>query len=149
MNEERRKVLEMLESGAISAEEAARLMDCLGEETAASKETPHADGSAEAGGASERMQGKKLRVCVKGTMENDKKINVDVSIPLILARFADDIIMNCVPQAANDELKKNGIDLRALNIGKIVDTFETLEDDIVDADIDDEETKLKVRVYVG
>lgn len=144
MNNEKEKILDMIENGTITAEDGARLLECLGEtaekEKAAEKTQIRSDG--------ERMKGKKLRVDVNGFTEKDQKINVNVSVPLILARYADNIIENCVPDNAMDGLKKNGVDLRSLNISKIVETFETLEEDIINVDIKDPDTDMKVRVYV-
>ncbi|MDL2217549.1 hypothetical protein LJC27_02710 [Christensenellaceae bacterium OttesenSCG-928-M15] len=149
MNSERLKVLEILAKGNISAEEAAKLLDVLDEkqkEATAASEPPRTAEPARHG--DDRLRGKKLRVAVNGNMPDMQNMNVDVSIPLVLARFADDIIANCIPHEADEELKKSGINLRSLNIGKIVDTFESLDEDIVNADIDQDDTKLKVRVYV-
>lgn len=144
MNEEKLKVLEMLAQGTINAEEAARLLDCLEENS--EKERTAEDRRRK--DTARRMEGKKLRVEVLGDTKEAKKMNVNVSIPLVLARYADNIIANCVPQAANEELAKQGISLRDLNIGQIVDTFETLEEDIVNADIEEDGAAMKVRVYV-
>ncbi|MBC8530456.1 SHOCT-like domain-containing protein [Gehongia tenuis] len=144
ISDEKQKVLDMLEQGSITAEEAARLLDALEagakQERSQRSEQMHSD--------AKRMQGKKLRVEVNGFVEGDKRINVNVSVPLVLARYADNIIANCVPKDVNRELSTNGIDLSQLKIGELVDTFESLEEDIVNADIDQEDTKLKVRVYV-
>lgn len=144
MNSEQQKVLDMLEKGTINAEEATRLLDCL-------EENNEKERTAESGRVQQnakRMKGKKLRVEVNGSTEESKEIHVNVSVPLVLARYADNIIANCVPASANDELSKQGIDLRHLNISQIVDTFEDLDEDIVNVDLDQDETCMKVRVYV-
>ncbi|WP_040198174.1 SHOCT-like domain-containing protein [Candidatus Soleaferrea massiliensis] len=141
MNSEKQKVLEMLANGTISAEEAERLLECLEE-----------DAKKEAAGIrlqkDDRTQGKKLRVQVNGCTEEDGKINVNVSVPLVLARYADNIIANCIPASADKELKENGFDLRSLKIGEIIDTIENLDEDIANVDIVQDATDLKVRVYV-
>ena len=134
MDREKQRVMEMLEQGRITPDEAARLLDCL--ESVRVQED------------AQRMRGKKLRVDVNGYMEKDKKINVNVSVPLVLARYADNILSNCVPKDVRGELKDKGIDLTALNIGAIVDMFETLEEDIVNVDLDQDGSVMKVRVYV-
>jgi hypothetical protein len=141
---DKQQVLEMLATGKISADEAARLLESLEDahsrSAAAESERRQHDAV--------RMQGKKLRVEVNGFVEVNKKINVNVSIPLILARHVDNLLANCMPDEAHTELIKQGIDLRKLNISQIVDTFEDLEEDIVNADIDHDDACLKVRVYV-
>nr|WP_122012184.1 hypothetical protein [Maliibacterium massiliense] len=144
MQTEREKVLELLANGSINAQEAARLLDCLEEGDAKARDAAHAHREADA----QRMQGKKLRIDVKGHTKDEGKINVNVSVPLVLARYADNIIAKCVPESASNEMAKNGIDLRNLNISEIVDTFETIQEDIVNADIDQDDTQMKVRVYV-
>ena len=144
MKNERERVLEMLSQGQITSEEAARLLDCLSDNIEKQRqeenERVHID--------AKRMKGKKLHIDVNGFTEGDKKINANVSVPLVLARYADNIIANCVPESATKGLKEKGIDLRQLNISKIVDTFEDLEEDIINADIDQDDVKMKVRIYV-
>jgi len=143
MNVEKQKILDMLAEGKISAEEAGKLLECL--------ETPEV---ADVRLASEetrpngRLSGKKLRVEVKGFMDDGKKMDVNVSVPLVLARYVDNLIASCLPQAAHEELAKQGINLRQLNIGQLVDALEDLDEDIVNADIKQDEMDLKVRVYV-
>ncbi|MFQ7280865.1 MAG: hypothetical protein ACLRP7_01105, partial [Christensenellales bacterium] len=73
---------------------------------------------------------------------------VNECFPLVLDRYADIIFSNCVPKDVRGELKDKGIDLTALNIGAIVDMFETLEEDIVNVDLDQDGSVMKVRVYV-
>lgn len=141
MNAEKQKVLEMLSQGQINAEEAARLLECL--------EEPNGRAAAVGViGSNERFKGKKLRVKVNGEMEEDKKMDVNVSVPLALAGYVDDLISSCLPEAANRELMAQGINLRQLNIGRLVETLENLEEDIVNADIDQDKMDIKVRVYV-
>ena len=144
MNTEKQKILDMLAQGKINADEAARLLECL-EEPGAAKDTPPA---AEKPRSNERLSGKKLRVEVKGYMEDGKKMDVNVSVPLVLARYVDNIIVACVPDVAHEELAKQGINLRQINIGQLVDALEDLDEDIVNADIKQDEIDLKVRVYV-
>lgn len=139
MSTEREKILEMLQSGRISAQEAAQLLDCL--EPAQPLPAPSLD-------KMPNLQGKKLRVIVKGDAEELKNINVNVSVPLALARVVDTILENCIPNVAADELKKQGIDLRTFRIGDILSTLESLDEDLVNVDIDSEKAKMKVRVYV-
>ena len=45
-------------------------------------------------------------------------------------------------------MKAQGIDLRQLNLGAIVDVFEELEEDIVNVRVKDAHNDLLVRVYV-
>ena len=145
MNSEKQKILEMLENGSISAQEAAQLLDCLGDD----KEQKPGERPVEAvPGIKNKNSGKKIRIMVKGADPENKKIDVNVSVPMALARMVDGIVENCLPDSANKELAKQGINLKALKLGELMDTMETLDEDIVDVDIDGEDTKMKVKVYV-
>ena len=143
MDTERQKVLDMLSKGQISAEEAARLLESLEEAAGGGLRA-----IGEATRSDARFKGKKLRVKVNGYMERDKKVNVNVSVPLTLASYVDNLIASCLPEAANRELMDQGINLRQLNIGQLVDALENLDEDIVNADIDQDDMSLTVRVYV-
>ena len=148
MNTEKQKVLELLAQGQINAEEAAKLLECLEEPEAKDSKQPAAVGVI---GVNEQLKGKKLRVQVNGyTKEkNDtQKIDVNVSVPLVLARYVDNLIASCLPEAANRELLAQGINLRQLNIGQLIDALENLDEDIINADIKQDGTDLTVRVYV-
>jgi hypothetical protein len=156
MNTEKQTILDMLAQGKISADEAARLLECLeppGEKGAPGNKnmllicdepSPTREGPRPNG----RLTGKKLRVEVKGFMEDGKKMDVNVSVPLVLARYVDNLIASCLPEAAHEELAKQGINLRQINIGQLVDALEDLDEDIVNADVKQDEMDLKVRVYV-
>jgi hypothetical protein len=143
MNTEKQKVLDMLAQGWINADEAARLLERL-DEPGDLASLP-ADGESR---TNRQARGRKLRVQVKGFMEEGKKVDVDVGVPLALARYVDNLVASCLPEAANRELMKQGIDLRRLKIGQLADTLENLDEDIVNADINQEGTDMKVRVYV-
>lgn len=150
MNTEKQKILEMLENGQITATEAAQLLDAIGGAGGNTSDRA-AGGSSSVSSvvvASNTGNGsKKLRVKVNGLAEQSP-INVDVAIPLALARVADSIIANCMPTAAHEELSKQGINIKELKIGEMIDTLESLDEDIVNVDIDNEDAKMKVRVYV-
>jgi len=143
MTTEKQKILDMLEQGKVSADEAARLLECL-EEPGDKDARP----ASEEPRRNERLTGKKLRVDVKGFAEDGKKMDVNVSVPLVLARYVDNLLVSCLPEAAHEELSKQGINLRQINIGQLVDALEDLDEDIVNADIKQDEMDLKVRVYV-
>ena len=81
MNNEKQKILDMLEKGTITPADAAKLLECLGESQR--EETALVRQSAQ------RMKGKKLRVQVEGSTEESEDLRVNVSVPLVLARYAD------------------------------------------------------------
>lgn len=144
MKSEQMKVLEMLQEGTITAEEAATLLESM-EEVPVQPERKAAQVPSSADKAN--MTGKKLRIEVNGS-DYDEAYNVNVAIPLVLARFTDNIIENCVPEEVNDRLEDKGINLRRLNLRELIDTIETLDEDIVNIDYDAEDKPAKVRIYV-
>lgn len=98
--------------------------------------------------SAQRMKGKKLRVQVEGSTEESEDLHVNVSVPLVLARYADNFLSTCLPASAAEGMKAQGIDLRQLDLGAIVDVFEELEEDIVNVRVKDAHNDLLVRVYV-
>lgn len=140
MNNERQKILDMIDQGTITAADGARLLECLGESQEKESEMAHE--------TARRMKGKRLRILVTGR-EEGKKLNVDVKVPLVLARYADNIIQNVVPEKAQNGIKEKGIDLKGLNLSEIVDVFEELEEDILDVHILEEEEGTDLQVRIG
>lgn len=140
MNSEKEKILDMIDKGTISPQDAARLLEALGETEEKQKEQIHQRAL--------RMKGKSLYVKVNGRDSENKQVNVNVRVPLVLARYADNIISTCVPASVTDDLKREGIDLRNIDIGGIIDVFEELDEDIVNVDVGEGENCMKVRVYV-
>lgn len=137
MTAEKQKILELLENGKITAAEATKLLDALEDGTEVRNDSDF---------NSSKSKGKKLRVKVDGVAEG-QKIKVDVAVPIALGRMIDGILVNCVPTVAQDELNKQGIDISSIRIGDMLDAMGDSGEDIVNADIDSDEAKMKVRVY--
>ncbi len=147
MSSEKLKILEMLESGKITAQEAEQLLDALGPEAKSAGQAPK-PGIEPLSPPRPESKGKKLRVYVVGETEKDKNMNVNVAVPMALARLVDNVIENCIPAEALEEMKKQGVDLKAIRFGELVSTLENLDEDIVNADIKAEDADFRVRVYV-
>jgi hypothetical protein len=129
MSEERKKILEMLAAGKITAEEAERLIAAL--ETAESRERHSAAPRSSVG------KPRYLRVVVD---DAEHKVNVRVPMKLIRAGIK---LSALIPQQAVDLAKEeSGIDLSQLNPDNLDEIIENLDDFTVD--IDGEE---KVRIF--
>jgi hypothetical protein len=120
MNEEKRRILKMVEEGKISADEAAQLMEAL-ESTAEEPVTRAAGQTAEGEEASRVL---KIRVFNKGSEEP----KVNLNIPLRFIGF----LKNMIPQSEKEKIERRGFDLDELmdraehgSIGTIMD----IEDD--------------------
>jgi hypothetical protein len=113
-DEERMKILKMLEKGKIKAEEAARLLEAVGE-----------GGAEPAAGPAAKGRGKTLHIRVfRGGSERP---NVNVNVPLSLAKWA----LKFVPEHAKARVGEKEVDLDELGtlldegVGELV----TVEDE--------------------
>ncbi len=136
MNEEKRKVLEMLSQGKITVEEAEKLLAAVGAETA----EPEAS-------ASGKPSWKYLRVQVEpgpGNAHGDR-VNIRVPFKLIRAglKFAAFIPQN-VHGKVNEALKEKGmnVDLAKITPQDLEDLVSNLNDMTVEVDGED-----KVRIF--
>lgn len=132
--EEKKKILEMISAGKISAEEGMKLLDALGE----SKE--------------EISLKKKIYKTLKVRVEVEKdEVRVNLSVPLSIIKLASGFT-KFIPEEAMDDIEKNGVDLKSIDLKKIVEELESgeLEDPtICDIDINDKEDgKVLVKIYV-
>ena len=140
MNEQRRKILQMLAEGKITADEAERLIDALEQERPESppKATPRP-----------KPQPKYLRVVVSSAdnVGGGEPGRVNVRIPLQLLRAGVRLTSLIPPQAltqVNAQLNKSGvpIDLTQLKPQHIEELIEQLDD--VTVDVDQPDAKVQV-----
>jgi hypothetical protein len=144
MKEERRKILNMLGEGKISAQEADALLDALSLSAAAdaaplATTSPTRTASATAP--------KYLRVLVEGHEDGkENKVNVRVPFDLIRAGMRLAALLPAVAyQPVNRALKENGIDL---DVSKIKpENLEDLVSHLQELSIDVDDGAEKVRVF--
>lgn len=108
MQEERMRILKMVEEGKVSADDASKLLDALASARAPEEET--------------QVGGKKIRIRV--TDPRSGKQTVNLTIPIGLARFAAKLI----PAKKKEQMLADGVDIDQIisqisteNIGKVVD----------------------------
>jgi hypothetical protein len=136
MNEERRRILNMLADRKITAEEADGLLEALGQSEPASN-----------GSGTTPQEAKFLRVLVEGG-EGDPGGKVNVRVPLNLLR-AGVRLAALLPTVASDHinqaLKKSGVDI---DISKVKpENLEELVDHLRDLSVDVASRGEKVRVF--
>jgi len=138
MSSHQRKILDMLSSGQITAEEAERLLDAV--------ERPAAPGEPAA-----RSAPKYLCVMVdapEGSAANSANpITVNVRVPLQLLRAGVKLASLLLPEAlaiANRSLGEKGIklDLSQLNAGNVDELIEALREMTVDVDAEGARVKV-------
>ncbi len=129
LQDERKKVLDMLAAGQINVDQASELLRALGDAGPASPEPPpppRRSGTA-----------RLLRISIDANDDGDgDRAKIRVNVPLGLAKFASRFL----PKEARSELEAQGIDLSEL-ITAI--STETPEGRLVDIDVDDDDTGRK------
>jgi len=146
MNENRKRILEMLAAGEISAEQAERLIAALEKEP-----VPKAS-SATAGNTSSRPQDwpKYLRVVVEAeeSQEGHGPAKVNVRVPMQLLR-AGVRLTGIIPPLArakvNEALHRQGIDVDVNELKP--DNLEELIYQLKELTVDIDDQKNKVRVF--
>lgn len=142
MDENHKKVLDMLADGKISAAEAERLLDKLAGGTATARPTGQEE--ARTSGPPQAAEGKRgapkyLRVVVQ-SHDGD---NVNVRVPMALIRTG--IKMGALlPEQAREELSKHGVDLSEMSNMNADELVEALAELTVDVESSDGDT---VRIF--
>ena len=142
MSEERRKVLQMLSDGQVSAEEAERLLDAV--------ERPSAVATTALATPPARPRYLRVEVHAEGT--EDGPVRVNVRVPIQLLRAGVKLASVIPPQAqahVNDALRESGVpfDLSRLRPEDLDELVEHLQDLTIDVDQDGDKEKVKVRVF--
>jgi len=145
VNEDRRKILDLLAQGKITADEAERLIAALEKEPAAASSGNGPD-------ARPKGRPKYLRVMVESqegtTPDNPSLVNVRVPMQLLRAGVR---LVSLIPVQARDHvngaLKENGVpfdlsQIRPENLEEIVDQLDDLT-----VDVDQKNEKVKVKVF--
>lgn len=135
MSNEKMRILEMVQSGQITPEEALELMTAV-EEPEAKSNITHSS-----------LSNRFLRVKVHGST-NVKK--VDVNIPLSLIKIATNF-MHLIPAEAQKQMKEKGLDLSSIDFDELIKQIDEgiANSKLVDVEINDEtEGDMQVEVYV-
>lgn len=125
MNEEKRKILEMVKEGKVTFEEAEQLLDKLNL-SESSENTPKI-----------RKPNSKRFLRVRVT--EDDKVKANVNIPIALAEVG----LNLIPK---DKLKVDGKQINMDQILKLIE--EGTEGELVNIDAEDEGKNYKVNIFI-
>ena len=128
--DERDRILGMLESGKISAEQAAVLLDAVASPGTAPDQAGRATGTGKA--PKPKPPAQLLRITVDAREGHGDPTKVHVNVPLKLARFASRFL----PKEARAELEGQSIDLAELlsSLGDEVPDGPLVDIDASDAD---------------
>lgn len=140
MSDEKMRILEMIQSGQITAAEGRDLLSALDDSETAK---PAGLGAVPDGN-------RYLRVRV--TTGDHTKVNINVPLRLLkVAGKLADVAVKCIPAQARREMQDKGVDLSDINFDELVEAIDNglVDGKLVDIDTDDpQEGPTKVEVYV-
>jgi len=142
---EKTRILNLLRDGAITTEEAEKLLDALESRREAEYE-PEPVVLKDSRG----RKPKKLRIVVDSDEAKKGKSKVNVSIPISLIRTLGPIALSSIPKKTKQELDEQGIDVAAI-LAQVEEMIESgADEDFINVDSGDDggEGTSKVRVYV-
>lgn len=129
MNEERMRILKMIQEGTLSAEEGARLLDALG--------NPEGEQGRPASEGEPRGKGRFLRIRVYDSVTGREKVNL--TVPIGLAKM----LSSLVPESQRQQLESHGVrfddvlkSVESGRTGKIVDISNNDQDENVEISIE-------------
>ena len=146
MASEKSRILNLLRDGAITPDEAERLLDALESREKPAPEPVEAVVLKDTRG----RKPKKLRIMVDSNEKSSGKAKVNVSIPISLVRSLGPIALSSIPKDARREMEAQGVDIKAI-FAQVEELIESgSEEDFVNVDTGDGEGTegAKVRVYV-
>ncbi len=146
MASEKSRILNLLKDGAITPEEAERLLDALESRENPAPEPVEAVVLKDTRG----RKPKKLRIMVDSNEKSSGKAKVNVSIPISLVRSLGPIALSSIPKDARREMEAQGVDIKAI-LAQVEELIESgSEEDFVNVDTGNGEGEegSKVRVYV-
>lgn len=144
-SDEKLKILQMVQSGKITSEDAIKLLDAIGEDETEVKAEPMTI-TASAGPKNKKRY---LRVRINANDTENGKAKVNVNIPLQLAKKVTGI-MKFIPNNVKDDLQKDGIDLDGMDIAGMIEMIENgeMDENLVDIEAGEDGKGATVKVYV-
>ncbi len=134
ISEEKLRILKMVESGKITAEEGAKLIEAIERQEKA--ETVETSVVEETSNFEKDLKGKLLKIRITDIETNEVKINL--SFPLKFARFAKAM----VPHMEKLRLEKEGI-----NLEEILDSIGSVTEGKI-VDIEDKANGHRIEVWI-
>jgi len=128
MEEDRLRILKMIEEGKLTAAEAAELLAALGEEEAAPRVGP-----------TQTRRGKRQTLRIKVDEKDGDKVNINLPLGLVRVFAGNGKLEKLIPDSAKTEMKVQGIDISAFQIDEMIDMVERgeLDEKIVDVRTED------------
>ena len=128
MDEDRLRILKMIEEGKLTAEEATELLRALGEDADAPRVNPV-----------QARKGRRQTLRIKVDEKGGDKVNVNLPLGLVRVFAGNGKLEKLIPDSAKVEMKGQGIDISAFQIDEMIDMVERgeLDEKIVDVRTED------------
>jgi hypothetical protein len=138
MNDEKKRILGMLAEGKLTPDEAGLLLDQLAD----APQTPSAEIA--------EPQGKKmLRVRVLSVSQaRPKPTQVNLNLPLKVARIAAKIVRVAMPQEAREAMEREGVSFDPQELEALIDALSETGGDLIDITHDEDGEHTTVRIYI-
>lgn len=111
--EERNRILDMVEAGQVSAEEAAQLFDALLEESIKAQPAP--------------ILNRTLRIWVTDTATRSRKVNMTATLPVNILRASLQALASVIPPLRDERVEQIVRALESGATGRVMD-LQDLED---------------------
>lgn len=137
MDEDKRRIMQMIEDGKITASEGMDLLAALEESSPVEEGSP-------------ALRKRSLRVRVSSERGTKANVNIPLSLLKVVSKLWG-FAMALIPTAAQEELERQGMDLTKVNFEELVGLIEQGLSDgkLVDVETEDgKEGFTKVEVYV-
>ncbi|HWQ71673.1 MAG TPA: hypothetical protein VN370_05050 [Desulfitobacteriaceae bacterium] len=137
MNDEKIKILEMIQNGKITAAEGLELLKAIDDSVTQQNDVT-------------KTGSRFLRIRI--TNDQNKKVNVNIPLALlkVATKFAG-IGMKFIPEEARQEMHKKGIDLSEIDFAELIKLIDQglASGKLVDIDTDDQrDGHTKVEIYI-
>ncbi|MDO7786773.1 SHOCT-like domain-containing protein [Desulforamulus aquiferis] len=137
MDNEKIKILEMIQNGTITAAEGLELLKAMED---------HDNKSVDAS----NINGRFIRIRVSSGEHTKVNVNVPLTLLKVATKLAD-VGLKLIPVEARQEIEQKGINLGEINFEEIVQLIDAglVDGKLVDVDTDDpKEGRTKVEIYV-
>lgn len=138
--DERAKILEMLENGKITPEQAERLLQAVGTASKQSGKTSYSDTASVRIKKIDPTLQKNLKGKLRIEVDSDDGDKVRIAVPLKLAHLA----ISMMPKDAAIQIEREGIDISSLLAG-LSESIDEIDEDLVNVTSGD---GVNVRIYI-
>lgn len=142
---DKKRILDMIEAGTITAAEGMELLEAMNETTTAAPVETVVEAAP--------VRKKTYNFLKVRVIADNEETKVNINIPLKLVKSMSGVANNIegfIPNDAKDAINDQGINLSNFNLDEIIEAIEegSADGTLVDIDVDEDGEKTKVLIYV-